>query len=120
MYPFTSLEGTFSRYATVMGLFEHFRSSLELNLLSVRYEDLVTDLGEIAEDIFSFLGHRPDEKYKEFHLVNREKIIHTPSRSQVTRALYDSSRYRWRNYSDHLEPYFPIVQPYLEKFGYAD
>jgi hypothetical protein len=98
---------------------ERYRASLELNIHTVRYEDLVADLDGIAAKIFSFLNCQPDESYRHFHKLNAEQIIRTPSQSQVTQPIYVSSGDRWKNYLEYLEPHIPIVRPIAYKYGYA-
>jgi tetratricopeptide (TPR) repeat protein len=118
MYHFVEIEKCFQRYRDVMALFERFRAELNPNIHIVRYEELVANLDEAAGAVFRFIGIEPDETYRNFHLRNQEKLIATPSRSQVTQPLYKSSRNRWKNYTPQLEPYIPIVQPFIELYGY--
>jgi len=115
---FTTLEGCFTRYRDVMDIFQQHRDNLSLDLHIVRYEDLVDDLEKTATEIFQFLGIEPDESYQQFHTINEDKLIATPSRSQVVRPLYESSRYRWTHYAKYLRPYMHHIQPYLEMYDY--
>jgi tetratricopeptide (TPR) repeat protein len=117
---FTSLDETFARYRDVMELLDRYRATLNPEILTVRYENLVTDLDGVASEIFAFLDYEPDKKYRDFHKVGKEQIIRMRSRSQVTQRLYDSSCDRWKNYADELEPYIPIVQEFIDKYGYAE
>jgi tetratricopeptide (TPR) repeat protein len=120
MAHFSSLERCFQRYRDVMNLFERYRNELSLNIHTLRYEDLVDDLDGTAAKVFQFLNYQGDEKYRDFYLINREKLLRTPSRDQVIEPIYKSSRQRWKNYAEFVEPYIPLVQPFLEKYGYAD
>ncbi len=117
---FTSLEGCFSRYRDVMTLFERFRDELNLELHVVRYEDLVEDFERTVTGVFEFLGIRPDDSYRSFHAVNREKLINTPSRSQVIRPLYQSSRFKWQHYREFLQPHAHHVRALVNTYGYPD
>jgi hypothetical protein len=36
----------------------------------------------------------------------------------VVEPIYTRSSGRWLNYRKHLEPIFPILRPWAEKFGY--
>jgi len=119
MLHFTDLEATFTRYRDVMNLFECFQSSGELNLLTVRYEDLVENFEATADEVFNFLNITPNESYKKFHEINKDKLLATPSSSQVVKPIYQSSRYRWHNYAEFLQPHIKIVQPFIDKFGYS-
>ena len=119
MFHFTSLESCFSRYHDVMSLFEAYRASLDLRIHTVRYEDLIADLEGIAQGVFEFLGVAPDDAYLDFHTRNRERLIATPSSSQVTRPMYRTSRNRWQKYSEVLKPFMPIVADFIDRYGYA-
>jgi tetratricopeptide (TPR) repeat protein len=118
MVYFTVLEGCFARYRDVMDLFERFRSELDLRLHTVRYEDLVTDLDGVGRRTFDFLGIQPNESFKDFHRIAKEKSVRTPSRDQVIKPIYDSSRYRWKHYASQVAPYIPLVQPFIDRYGY--
>ena len=102
-----------------MQLFDSYMEGLRLEVHYVRYEDLVQDIEGVGTSAFQFLGIDADDRYKEFHSINADKLIATPSYSQVIRPLYSDSCYRWENYADELRPYIPIVQPYIDKFGYS-
>ena len=118
MYYFTDLQECFLRYRNVMRLFDHYRSALDLNLHTVRYEDLVSDLDGAASELFRFLEYLPDENISDFYKANKNKVIRTPSNSQVDQPLYNSSCEKWRRYADQLEQYIPIVRPHIDQFGY--
>lgn len=42
----------------------------------------------------------------------------TPSAAQVARGLYSAAAGGWRNSRTALEPVLPILQPWVERFGY--
>ena len=120
MIHFTDLKSCFLRYRDVMGLFERYRSNLKLSVYTVRYEELVTDLAGVAEGLFAFLGVKPDLRYREFHTINKDRLVATPSRSQVSRPLYRSSQNRWMNYRQEISPLLFIIQEFLDRYGYND
>lgn len=117
---FTSLAGCFTRYRDVMTLFERFRRDYDLDLHVVRYEDLVEDFERTATGVFDYLGIRPDDSYRSFHTANKEKLINTPSRAQVIRPLYRSSRFKWQHYRDFLQPHAHHVRALIETYGYPE
>lgn len=118
MAHFTDLEDTFKRYARVMGQFEEFRASLEFPMLTVRYEDLVGKFDAVIIEVFDFLGLRPSDAYKDFHVLGSRKPVLTPSNIQVNREIYKSSCERWRNYANELEEYLPLVEDFVARYGY--
>ena len=109
----------FERYSDVMGLFEFYRERLSLDLHVVRYEDLVGQFDDTVTSVFEFLEIHPDDSYKNFHSINESKLIATPSRSQVVRPVYASSRYKWVNYSGYIRAYEQHVERFVELYGYA-
>jgi hypothetical protein len=119
MFHFTDLENCFIRYRDVMRLFERYRAELDLNLHTVRYEDLIADLDSVADGVFHFLGVQADESYRDFHKLNEQRLIVTPSREQVSRPIYRSSRNRWKNYAAQLQPHIPLVQQFIAEYGYT-
>ncbi|MDP6675107.1 MAG: sulfotransferase [Gammaproteobacteria bacterium] len=116
---FTDLRGCFLRYRDVMGLFERYRQELDLNVHTVCYEDLVSDLEHTAGDLFRFLEYLPREDFTRFYDANKNKVVKTPSNSQVVRPLYDSSCGKWRQYASQVEKFIPIVRPFVEQYGYS-
>jgi len=48
----------------------------------------------------------------------RSRPIRTPSARQVTRGLNTSGVGRWRPYAEQLAPILPVLQPWVEAFGY--
>src|SRR5690606_23207921 len=46
--------------------------------------------------------------------------ISTPSYSQVVQPVNQKAVGRWRAYERHLAPIIPRLQPYLQRWGYAD
>lgn len=115
---FTDLENTFFRYFDVMNTFETHRENLQLEIHTVKYEDLTRDLQGTGSRLFEFLNVEPDRQFTDFHLLNKNKLIRTPPRDQVTKPIYNSSCGRWNNYFQFIEPYIPIVQPLIDKYGY--
>jgi hypothetical protein len=44
--------------------------------------------------------------------------IDTPSARQVIQPLYTRSISRWRRYAAQLAPILPVLEPWVERFGY--
>ena len=51
--------------------------------------------------------------------ADTERAIATPSSAQVGRGLYDEGVGQWRRYANAMDPVMPILQPWVDKFGYA-
>jgi hypothetical protein len=60
-----------------------------------------------------------DENMRNFVETAMGRDIRTPSAKQVLVGLNASGVGYWRNYERHLAPALPILQPWVEAFGYA-
>lgn len=113
----TKLETTAQHYAHTMDMVELYREKLDMRYLQVRYEDIVDDLESNARKIVDFIGLPWDERCLDFHLNKRH--VRTASSLQVKEKLYTSSLERYKPFLKHLEPVIPILEPYIEKYGYT-
>lgn len=118
MYQLLTLEGAARYYDAVMRLSEHSRALLPLQIHTLRYEDLVENFEGTAGAALAFLGLEWDEGLKDFAAKARTRGINTPSAAQVVRGLNREGRGAWRRYRDQLKPVLPILEPWVEKFGY--
>jgi tetratricopeptide (TPR) repeat protein len=118
MYHLISLDSCVKRYKQVFSLFEIYQRDLKPDIFFVRYEDLVTDLSKEINKVFTYLNIENNNQYQEFHKQAKAKIISTPSRKQVTKELYTSSKYKWKNYSKYMVLYKTTLQVYINRFGY--
>ena len=94
------------------------KGSLPVEMFQLRYEALVSDFEGEARRLCEFLGIDWTEAMKDFATTASTRLIATPSGSQVARGLYTEGAGQWRNYAFALEPVMPILQPWIEKFGY--
>jgi hypothetical protein len=119
MVLFDSLASTARFYAQVMGLWQQYRQVLPLSVLTVRYEDLVVDLPGETRRILEFLDLPWDDAVLSYAEHAQTRAIATPSYHQVVQPIYRRSVGRWRNYADAFEDVLPVLQPFIEEFGYA-
>lgn len=89
-------------YREYMSLMWHWDSVLELPILNVHYEELVTRQDETSREILSFCGLQWQEQCLDFH--NNKDYINTLSYKQVRKQLYSSSIDRWKKYEQYLGP----------------
>jgi hypothetical protein len=97
-----SLESVGAFYRDYRRLMAHWQGVLELNMLEVRYEDVVADLEGQTRRLLAFVGLEFNERCLRFH--DADRVAMTASVAQVRRPLYSSSVGRWRNYAARLEP----------------
>jgi hypothetical protein len=87
---------------------------------TVVYENVVADRESELRKLFDFLG-------LDWHdaVLDHQKTalgrgrIKTASYAQVVEPIYTRSAGRWQKYRKHLEPVFPVLAPWIEKFGYT-
>jgi len=121
MASFFTLESTAEVYDQVMKTWLLAAASLPLNYHRVRYEDLVANFEGETRALLDFLGVGWDEKVRGHteHAMQRG-TINTPSYHQVTQPIYQHAKYRWKRYAQQFEPVMPILEPYIDYFGYSD
>ena len=107
-------------YDQVMRLTELYRSRLELKLQVLRYEDLVADFEGRSRELCAFAGVEWTPALADFAAASPARETATPSASQVKRGLYGEGVGQWRRYRDALAPVLPVLQPWIESFGYDD
>ena len=100
--------------------FERSRAVLNPEVHTIVYENIVADRERELRPLFDFLGLSWDERVLDHQSTARNRgLIKTASYAQVVEPIYQRSAGRWQNYRKHLEPIFPILQPWVEKFGYS-
>ena len=89
-------------YRAYSAAMDHWRKVLPLQMLEVRYEDLVADPLSGARDIIAFSGLDWQEACADPSAGDRE--IRTASRWQVRQPVYKTSVERWTRYQHYLGP----------------
>jgi hypothetical protein len=101
-----------------MRLSELYRELLPLPQHLVRYESLVEDFEGTARLACDFLGLEWDQALFDFAANARSRGIATPSAAQVARGLNREGEGIWRRYRDQLAPVLPVLEPWVQRFGY--
>jgi len=86
----------------------------------LRYEDLVTTPEEQLRALLTFLVLRWEQSMMNYRRLADGDASNTPSYQQVSQPLYSRSIGRWRHYSSQLESCLPVLQAWIEYFGYQD
>lgn len=95
----TRLGGYYRRY---QGLMQHWKQSLDIPILDVQYETLVTDQEAESRRLIAFCGLEWDDCCLRYHESKRR--VNTPSYDQVRQPMYRSSIGRWQAYARNLDP----------------
>jgi len=110
--PLLSWEGTSQYYEKVMDLWMTLKGQLTVDYFELYYEEVVSDFETTFRQLFAFINveWNPDVEY--FYQQTKHKYIATPSFSDVTKPVYQSSKARWKNYSINFES----ILVHLERF----
>ena len=117
-YHFTDLADLARFYAGVMELAEVYRERLGLAWRVHRHEDLVNDFDSEAKGVCDFLGLPWTEAMRDFAETAKRRDVRTPSAQQVRRGLYREGMGQWRAYAEGMAAALPILEPWVERFGY--
>jgi len=117
---YLTLEGTVSEYAALMGIWTSIGPRMQNPSLEVRYEELVEDLESVSKRVLEFLGLAWDERVLHFDEHARQKLVRSPTYSDVTKPVFKGAIGRWRNYQKYLEPWMDKLRPFIERFGYTE
>ena len=117
---FDTLERSAALYASVMSLWQSYRQRLPMRLLTVRYEELVEDWEGCARDILGFLGLPWSDHILEYRQQAQQAgLIKTPSYHQVVEPVHKRAVQRWLAYRDEMSPVLPVLEPFVQDFGYG-
>jgi tetratricopeptide (TPR) repeat protein len=97
-----SLDTLGHSYVQYRRLMDHWQTALPNPMMSVQYEDLVTDTEAQARAVIDFLRLEWDAACLDFQ--NNANRSLTLSARQVREPLYTTSMQRWRRYEPHLDP----------------
>ena len=98
-------------YRDYMRIMDHWRRTLPVTWMEIRYEELVANQLAESKQLIDFCGLEWDERCLEFHR-NKRPVL-TASSWQVRQPLYSSSSGRWRNYDRYLGPLKEVLTDYL-------
>jgi len=118
MAQFLDLERAAAYYDAMMRLMLLCSARLGLDLHQVRYEDVVADLEHEARALTAFLGVDFEPAMLAYRETALQRDINTPSARQVIEPIYARSVGKWRRYADELAPVLPLLNQWVERFGY--
>jgi hypothetical protein len=117
-FEFLTLEGTARLYDATMRLADLYRANLPLELLQLRHEDLVSDFEHWVRASCEFIGLTWEDSMRDFAARAKSQSITTPSSVQVRQGLNREGIGHWRRYGEPMATVLPILQPWVERFGY--
>lgn len=100
-FPFSyNLETIGKYYNDYVALMDHWNAVLPGQILTINYEDLVTNFPDTVDSLLAFCGLEFEEACRDFHLNKR--AVATPSSEQVRQPLYSAALEHWKNYEAWL------------------
>jgi len=120
-FEFLELDDCARHYVGIMNLVAAAREKLPLNVLAVRYEELVVDFDATVSAICDFIGLGWDDAMRDFsHAADGTVDLNAQSGKQVRIGLYSGGSGQWRHFAEQLAPAFPLLAPWVERLGYGD
>lgn len=96
-------------YGKYRELIEHWHQVLPQGvLMTVYYEDVVSDTEKEAKRLIEFLGLPWNKKCLDFHKSDRP--VKTASVAQVRKPIYKTSVKRWKKYGAGLLPLVDAIE----------
>ncbi len=96
-YNLKSLGAYYNDYRRLM---RHWKTTIDLPIMDVSYEELIKDQETVSRRLVSFVGLEWDNACLRFYETKR--IANTNSMDQVRQPVYTTSVERWRHYETHL------------------
>lgn len=106
---FRGLARLYHNYRDIM---EHWDKVLPGRVTHVRYEDMVTDLPNVAPKIIEAVGVPWDPTVLDFH--KKKHAVNTLSTTQVRKGMYSHHFKGWKRYEDFLQPLLDLVGSRVE------
>jgi tetratricopeptide (TPR) repeat protein len=116
---FLSFDRAVKHYADLMDVWLRMRELGGFEWAETRYEDFVGDLESEGRRVTEFLGLLWHPNQANHRDVTRNKIVFSPTYSDVGKPVHRRSVGRWQHYAEALAPIQERLAPYCRVFKYA-
>jgi len=114
---FHTLEEAAFLYDQVFGLWTQYTEVLDLNVIEVRYENLVRNVENACRPVLEYMGLPWHPGILDHERTARNRTyIRTASYNQVVESVHSGASGRWVRYREYLEPVLPILEPWIERY----
>jgi tetratricopeptide (TPR) repeat protein len=110
-YDLTDIGEYYLQYQRMM---DHWARVMPGRVLTVQYEDVVTDFEAQVRRLLEFCGLPWEDACLRFHESGR--TVRTPSAEQVRQPIYDRSIGHWRRYERHLGELIDVIEPIRDRY----
>jgi len=111
VYDLNDIGEYFVQYQRMM---DHWHRVLPGRVLTVQYEDLVTDLDNQVRRLLDYCELPWEDNCLNFH--ETERPVRTASSEQVRQPVYTKSIHFWRNYESSLGDLIDVLRPVLPRY----
>ena len=112
VYDLTDVGEYFLQYQRMM---DHWHEALQGRVLTVQYEELVTDFDNQVRRLLEHCGLPWEDACANFHATRRP--VRTASSEQVRQPIHARSIHFWRNYEAHLGELIDVLAPVLPRYA---
>ncbi|TDJ45214.1 MAG: sulfotransferase [Gammaproteobacteria bacterium] len=111
-YDLTDIGEYFLEYQRLM---DHWHEVLPGTVLTVQYEDMVTDFENQVRRLLEYCELPWEDACINFH--ETERPVRTASSEQVRQPIYSKSINYWRNYEQYLGELIEVLEPSLPRYA---
>lgn len=111
-YDLTDIGEYFLEYQRLM---DHWHEVMPGRVLTVQYEDVVTDLENQVRRLLDYCELPFEDACLRYHETDRP--VRTASSEQVRQPVYTKSVHFWRNYEDKLGELIEVLEPILPRYA---
>ncbi len=112
VYDLSDIGEYFLEYQRLM---DHWHNVLPGRVLTVQYEDLVSDFDNQLHRLLDYCELPWEDACARFY--ETERPIRTASSEQVRQPVYTQSIHFWRNYEKHLGELIEVLDPVLPRYA---
>jgi tetratricopeptide (TPR) repeat protein len=110
-YDLTEIGEYYLQYQRMM---DHWAAVLPGRVLTVQYEEVVTDFDSQVRLMLEFCGLSWQDACLRFYESSRP--VRTPSSEQVRQPIYDRSIGHWRHYERHVGELIDVIEPIRDRY----
>lgn len=89
-------------YNQYLRLMRHWKTTLDIPMLEIQYEELVADQERMSRALIEYCGLEWDDHCLRF--FENKRTVATASYDQIRQPMYKKSVERWKNYEKYLGP----------------
>jgi len=119
MSNFLNIKDSANLYKDTMELWNQYTTVLNINYVTIKYENLINNFETNIKIILKFLNLNWDKSLLDYRktAIEREKIS-TPSYYQVVQPIYKHAEHRWKRYKKYLTNIEQSLNQLIKEYKY--